>query len=198
MNFFHQHVPVPGESQPAYPVWLGTAEDSSPGSDRLDYFAARAPAEPLWNFPVVGLPPRPKVLIPANKSEDGEAVVEGSMPLHEWEERRAVYRRSQWPWVWARAVLRAERIIDEADAFDSQAQCAQAWDQVVQTLNSIAPNWHRKGKTGAESAVAAIIELHEEAKRQREITARERGLSAEEESRLKAEIARLKAGYAEG
>lgn len=186
-------IAVQGESRSAYPNWLGSAEDSEPGIDRLDYFAARAPKEPLWNFPVVGLPPRPKVVLPADRDPNGEGIVEGVMPLDEWENMRAVYRLAQWPWVWARAVLRAERIIDQADDSESLRQQAAAWGSVVRTLNSLAPHWNGLAPTGEQAAVKAIWELVTEANRQREIAARERGLNAVEVDRLNKENATLRA-----
>ena len=172
-----QHtMPVEGESRAAYPVHLGHAEDSEPGIDTLAYFAARAPAEPQWHFEVVGLPPRPKILVPADKAGDGEAVWDGVMPPYEWDDLRFIQRRAQWPWVWARATLRARRTLDGASDFDSQAQCAEAWHAVVNLLNSLVPHWNQHPRTGMENALAAIRDLHEEARRQKEIAARERAL----------------------
>ncbi len=105
----------PGAS--AFPCWNGHPEDSEPGIDTLAYFAARAPQTPQWDFEIVGLRPRPKCLIPASKSTDGEPVYEGGFgSILEWERERDRMRLMQWPWVWASAVLRGYGLVHARQA----------------------------------------------------------------------------------
>jgi hypothetical protein len=64
----------------------------------LDYYAAHAPATPLWDFPVRGYEKRPKVL-----HEEGECI--NLAEINAFDQGRRDAKARQWPFVWANAML---------------------------------------------------------------------------------------------
>lgn len=64
-----------------------------------DYFAANAPVQPLWNFPVQDLPPEPKVIRSAAQSPTNEPEWDGD--INAWRQLRELRKLQQWPFVWA-------------------------------------------------------------------------------------------------
>lgn len=66
------------------------------GQTVREYFAAHAPSEPRWKFDVQMDTPCP----------DGGDYADGA--LLKWYEEKERREFSQWPWVWADAVLRAK------------------------------------------------------------------------------------------
>lgn len=66
------------------------------GQTTREYFAAHAPLEPRWKFDVKMDTPCP----------DGGDYADGA--LLKWYEEKERREFSQWPWVWADAVLRAK------------------------------------------------------------------------------------------
>jgi hypothetical protein len=68
----------------------------------LDYYAAHAPADPLWDFPLRGIGKRPEAIWvgpPADCALTNEA------ELRAYDEARKKARIVQWPFVWANAML---------------------------------------------------------------------------------------------
>jgi hypothetical protein len=69
----------------------------------LDYYAAHAPADPLWDFPLRGIGKRPEVVW------DGPAspyrAVTNEAELRAYDEARKKARIVQWPFVWANAMF---------------------------------------------------------------------------------------------
>lgn len=107
------------------------------GLNKLEYFAAHAPAEPLWEFDVQMIMERPKLPDGEEfnddrklreewnhlKNHDGEdygrTITRAVRAAYEkrnevakqivrWDDEKKRQRLIQWPWAWARAVLGAK------------------------------------------------------------------------------------------
>jgi hypothetical protein len=92
---------------PAFPTRDGVFNGPVGGMSLRDYFAAHAPAECLWCFDVKMPTPRPKPDYgddPDNKPE----CAFNFMEVAAWDNERRRKTRTQWPWVWADAMI-AER-----------------------------------------------------------------------------------------
>jgi hypothetical protein len=70
----------------------------------LDYYAAHAPAAPLWDFPLRGIGKRPEVVIERGQYPRGDECT-NRIELSEYDDARAKAKRVQWPYVWAQAML---------------------------------------------------------------------------------------------
>jgi hypothetical protein len=70
----------------------------------LDYYAARAPAAPLWDFPLRGIGKRPEVII-HKRGYPHDDLCTNEAELRAYDEARTKARLVQWPFVWANAML---------------------------------------------------------------------------------------------
>lgn len=95
------------ENPQAFPMASGQHDKSyMNGMTMLDYFAAHAPTNILWEFKVPSIGKRPEVQWPEGERQQNHEAINWK-ELQDYDLAKKIQIKQMWPWEWAKAMLKS-------------------------------------------------------------------------------------------